>query len=209
MADRIQLRRDIKSEWEIENPILLEGELGIVLDEPNLYKVGNGVQDWNSLPYRGFTGTVSQIKGDSEYAVMSQKIVSEELNKIENANKEHIKSLTEINVSNICPNLGYDDNDLIGGDLYDLETAIKTYEEWLLKEVGECVIKVGTVLKFKDKNKNGMISSFVYNTNGEFKPSYTSMFIILTEDEYDELVVNNQIIEDMFYMIKEVEDEDK
>ena len=38
MADRIQLRRDTKANWESYNPILLEGEPGHVLDYPNLYR---------------------------------------------------------------------------------------------------------------------------------------------------------------------------
>lgn len=66
MADRIQLRRDTKANWESYNPILLEGEPGHVLDYPNLYKMGDGVHAWNDLPYRGYDGTVTQdIQNDA------------------------------------------------------------------------------------------------------------------------------------------------
>lgn len=50
MADRIQIRRDTKANWEEVNPILAAGELGFELDN-NKLKVGNGVSAWLSLPY--------------------------------------------------------------------------------------------------------------------------------------------------------------
>lgn len=73
MADRIQQRRDTAARWAQFNPILLEGEIGYVLDDPNLYKIGDGVRAWNDLPLRGYTGTIAQVTGDNENAVMSQK----------------------------------------------------------------------------------------------------------------------------------------
>ena len=49
---RIQLRRGTASEWSTENPVLLEGELGIELDSTrNKIKIGDGSTAWNSLPY--------------------------------------------------------------------------------------------------------------------------------------------------------------
>lgn len=73
MADRIQQRRDTKARWEQYNPILLEGEIGYVLDDPNLYKIGDGVKAWNSLPYRGYNGTLVSEAGNAENVAMSQK----------------------------------------------------------------------------------------------------------------------------------------
>ncbi len=75
MADRIQHRRDTKANWEQYNPVLLEGEIGLVMDDPNLYKVGDGINAWNDLPFRGFDGTVSQSIGTAQNAVMSQKAI--------------------------------------------------------------------------------------------------------------------------------------
>jgi hypothetical protein len=60
MADRIQMRRDTLANWSVYNPILLEGEQGYVLDDPNLYKMGDGIHAWNDLPWRGYNGTVLQ-----------------------------------------------------------------------------------------------------------------------------------------------------
>lgn len=73
MADRIQQRRDTAARWSQYNPILLEGEIGYVTDNPNQYKIGDGVHTWNDLPLRGYTGTISQELGDDENAVVSQK----------------------------------------------------------------------------------------------------------------------------------------
>ena len=75
MADRIQQRRDTAANWAKYNPTLLEGEVGYVLDNPNQYKIGDGVHAWNDLPLRGYTGTISQELGDSEDLVVSQKVV--------------------------------------------------------------------------------------------------------------------------------------
>lgn len=79
MADRIQHRRDTKARWAEYNPILLEGEVGYVTDNPNQYKIGDGVHAWNDLPFRGFDGTVTQETGNATDAVMSQKAVTEAL----------------------------------------------------------------------------------------------------------------------------------
>lgn len=80
--DRIQFRRDTLANWNSVNPILLEGEIGYVLDDPNLHKIGDGVHTWNQLPFRGFDGTIVHDTGDSENAVMSQKGVTAKLSEL-------------------------------------------------------------------------------------------------------------------------------
>lgn len=50
MAVTIQLRRDTAANWVSVNPILAEGELGFETDTL-LYKLGNGIDNWNTLPY--------------------------------------------------------------------------------------------------------------------------------------------------------------
>ena len=77
MADRIQQRRDTAARWAQYNPILLEGETGYVTDNPNQYKIGDGVHAWNDLPLRGYDGTIVQELGDDENAVVSQKVITE------------------------------------------------------------------------------------------------------------------------------------
>lgn len=72
MADRIQQRRDTAARWKQYNPILLEGEIGWVTDNPNQYKIGDGENAWNDLPLRGYSGTVAQLIGTDSTAVLSQ-----------------------------------------------------------------------------------------------------------------------------------------
>ena len=50
MAFRIQIRRDTAANWAINNPVLLQAEMGYVTDT-NQAKFGNGVDPWNDLEY--------------------------------------------------------------------------------------------------------------------------------------------------------------
>lgn len=74
---QMQQRRDTAAQWAAKNPVLLDGELGVVTDNPNSYKIGDGVTAWNDLPLRGFDGNIVQELGDSATSVMSQKAISE------------------------------------------------------------------------------------------------------------------------------------
>lgn len=49
MSVVFQFKRGTASEWNTINPILAEGEMGVVLDS-GTYRVGNGVDAWNDLP---------------------------------------------------------------------------------------------------------------------------------------------------------------
>ena len=52
MATRIQLRRDTKSNWSTNNPVLAPGEIGIETDDsPARFKIGDGASNWNALKY--------------------------------------------------------------------------------------------------------------------------------------------------------------
>ena len=77
--DKIQFRRDTLANWASANPILAEGEIGYVLDDPNRYKMGDGVKTWDQLPFRGFDGNIVHETGNSGTAVMSQDAVTREL----------------------------------------------------------------------------------------------------------------------------------
>lgn len=56
MATQIQIRRDLAVNWTSSNPILAEGELGIETDDLTIesipYKIGDGVNNWDDLPYQ-------------------------------------------------------------------------------------------------------------------------------------------------------------
>ena len=97
------------------NPILLEGEIGIVTDNPNQYKVGDGINTWNNLPLRGFTGTIAQVLGDDENAVVSQKVVTEKLSELGQEVCKQIKITANAQVSSpiLIDGLNIKENTLI------------------------------------------------------------------------------------------------
>lgn len=53
MAFKIQLRRDTAANWTANNPLLLNGEIGIETDTLK-FKIGNGNQRWNLLTNYAF-----------------------------------------------------------------------------------------------------------------------------------------------------------
>jgi hypothetical protein len=50
MAMKIQFRRDTASSWTSNNPVLLEGELGLDTTDDR-FKIGDGTTNWNTLAY--------------------------------------------------------------------------------------------------------------------------------------------------------------
>jgi hypothetical protein len=61
MSTRIQLRRGISTEWFNTNPVLTEGEPGVETDT-GFIKIGDGVKNYNSLPYAS-TALGSSVAG--------------------------------------------------------------------------------------------------------------------------------------------------
>jgi len=55
VSTRIQLRRDQSLTWEAVNPVLSTGEAGYEIDT-GLFKMGDGINDWHTLPYALGTG---------------------------------------------------------------------------------------------------------------------------------------------------------
>jgi hypothetical protein len=47
---RIQIRRGNQADWEAENTLLADGEIGLELDNAR-FKVGNGTDVWDDLDY--------------------------------------------------------------------------------------------------------------------------------------------------------------
>lgn len=77
---QMKQRIDTIENWEAKNPVLLNGELGLISNDQR-YKVGDGSTPWNDLPYRGASADIKIVQetGASEKAVMSQKAVTEAL----------------------------------------------------------------------------------------------------------------------------------
>jgi hypothetical protein len=55
MAVQIQLRNDTAANWAAANPVLALAEMGVETDTDQ-FKLGNGVDPWNDLPYGGIKG---------------------------------------------------------------------------------------------------------------------------------------------------------
>lgn len=60
MAAKIQLRRDLSSNWASTNPILAQGEPGVELDTNNM-KIGDGVKAWMDLAYTVQEGGLQSV----------------------------------------------------------------------------------------------------------------------------------------------------
>ena len=64
---KIRPRRGTKSEWELINPILMEGEIGVEFPDSGIgtglckFKIGNGVLKWSDLIYAFDAGAAQNI----------------------------------------------------------------------------------------------------------------------------------------------------
>lgn len=63
MAYRIQIRNGNASEWISVNPVLMEGELAVEKDTRK-FKIGDGISNWNNLPYATMGATGKAIEFD-------------------------------------------------------------------------------------------------------------------------------------------------
>lgn len=54
LKSRVSLRNDTASNWQTSNPKLLKGEVGLEIDTLK-FKIGDGTNFWNSLPYANIT----------------------------------------------------------------------------------------------------------------------------------------------------------
>lgn len=96
MAIQIQFRRGTAAEWDSVNPILAEGEMGIETDT-NLFKIGNGIDQWNDLEYggiRGFTGSVGFAGSVGNMAVDNVLYVSKSGNDLNSGTAINLSKLT-------------------------------------------------------------------------------------------------------------------
>lgn len=111
MNIRIQQKRDTSNNWKLNNPILLEGELGIELDT-NKIKIGNGRDNWNKLEYIGGNNgggvnvefaTKDELNDSSiKDKALSPFSISSLINKV-NKQTQRIKNLEAIVLSGDSP----------------------------------------------------------------------------------------------------------
>lgn len=66
---KIRPRRGTKTEWELVDPILMEGELGIEFPDTGIgtglckFKLGDGKTNWSDLPYAFNAAAASAVYG--------------------------------------------------------------------------------------------------------------------------------------------------
>lgn len=131
---RMQQRQDTLAGWAGENPVLLKGELGLVSDDPNAYKVGDGVTAWNDLPMRGWDGNIAQTTGDSTTAVMSQKAVTEGLDGLDQrvTNVSIQANRLELMKVTVVPGKGLSTNDYSNAEKQKL-AGLQNYDDTELR----------------------------------------------------------------------------
>jgi hypothetical protein len=96
MAINIQFRRGTAAEWSSVNPILALAELGLEIDT-DLFKIGNGVDNWNDLPYgglRGFVGSQGEKGEIGNIAVDNVLYVSKSGNDLNDGRSLNTSKLT-------------------------------------------------------------------------------------------------------------------
>lgn len=131
---RMQQRTDTLANWASENPVLLKGEFGLVSDDPNAYKVGDGVTAWNDLPMRGWGGNITQTTGESTTDVMSQKAVSENLDSLGQliTNVSTQTNRLELTKANAVPGKGLSTNDFTDAEQHKL-ASLQNYDDTKLR----------------------------------------------------------------------------
>lgn len=122
---RMQQRIDTLAAWEDANPVLLEGEMGIVSENTALYKVGDGVTPWKDLPFRGFAGSVTQEQGESTADVMSQAAVTAAIAGLKKKTLVNVVDSTADTDRSIRPNVYY----RWGEPLTSLEITLEVPED--------------------------------------------------------------------------------
>lgn len=70
MASKIQHRRDTAAQWELLNPVLADGELGLETDTKR-FKIGDGVTQWNDLIFSSMI-----LKDDPETFLKFESVVN-------------------------------------------------------------------------------------------------------------------------------------
>lgn len=134
---RLQFRRDTAEHWAEANPVLAEGEPGIILDSAK-WKIGDGVTPWNDLPIKGFDGNILSELGNNYDAVISQGGLSLILkNLINNNSKVDIDELDSINDRHkqglyaIVPRGGNSKSAPIGHMLLTADPMVHTINQWV------------------------------------------------------------------------------
>ena len=178
---RLKQRTDTQANWAANNPVLLAGELGLVTDDKNLYKVGDGVTAWNDLPFRGFDGTLVHETGDSDNAAMSQRGVTRALAKLEESMVEKV------------PGMGLSTEDYTTEEkrkLAGLQNFNDTEIQEKLTELSAEVREVSEAVEGKEDKANKTTSLSASSTDVQY-PSAKSVFMAISRKSEASLEILN------------------
>jgi hypothetical protein len=126
---QIKIRRDTAANWEAANPILAQGEPGMVL-ETGKVKYGNGTSTWRNLAYDGdFTSTPADGVNDNRWRIVNVEGYKEFDYQTEGHLKLHIpitSQLANAAATEIVVNLAGQDLTALR-DAYDFNSSIRVY----------------------------------------------------------------------------------
>lgn len=184
MATKIQMRHDTASNWQKANPVLMEGEMGIVMDDPQQYKIGDGVHSWNELPLRGFDGTLVHTIGNSQTFAISQQgvcnITGLSEYEIFSSSKQYYAG-DIVNYNGLLYRFGQNHNgEWIGTDA--IETSLKEIQSHELNRKSNSFFAASA--KFIKKNFNGILD--IWLESGEL-PSDTDLWLWFVAQPMDGL----------------------
>ena len=119
---RLILRHGTLKEWETENPILLSGEKGVVIDgtDGEYEKIGDGVTPWNNLPWN------KGPKGDKGDKGDTYSLTPEDKEEIASITSEEVAELREKLISEKSETIETEQgaiNNTTGADKWSTETV--------------------------------------------------------------------------------------
>lgn len=144
---RVQQKTDTALNWNLNNPVLLKGEIGIELDTGKM-KVGNGEEAWNSLLYITGGGNSS----DSEIAIFKV-----DKNRVVNDFNEVIPSFNPTDPQVLSAPLGL----CLQDEKIGPEKLLIDFNSWLPSEEKEAALSayLGRELKYNIDSLQGNVDN--------------------------------------------------
>lgn len=199
MADRVIQRNDTAARWQSINPVLAQGELGIVSDGAKGYKIGDGVTKWNDLEYPANPTSVVQELGSSENAVISQEVVSTYLLDVTKRTTTLLRTSLLGEVGNDPDNLVFHTNAKLLGNLLVLNYSPYIFQDTNRNNLCSLTLPVKggtTYTLFQDLFSNGtkwataklgVVALVNKDLEGKiFSPDEDFVEVLINEDNYVE-----------------------
>lgn len=132
MSLKIQLRRDIASNWIQNNPLLLNGEIGIETDTLK-FKIGNGSQRWNDITsYALKPGLANGVATLNSFGKIPLSQIPDQVSLDAEASAAIISALNSITTSDIeeGSNLYFTDSRVITAIAGVIENTLNSAEQY-------------------------------------------------------------------------------